>query len=118
VTPPPTNDGALNVIISGPLRSATDHKTVVGKVTNTGMTTFTICGTDITWTVPVGSVTQDTGCATLGPGASKRFRNTWSYDAQVVAGQSYTVTGSALTGPLAGDPTPGDNTDMETRTAK
>jgi hypothetical protein len=111
VVPPCPAQGTLNVIISGPLRSATDHKTVVAKVTNTGTSAFTICGTDISWTVTVGSVTQDTKCATLAPGGSTRFRNTWTWTAgQVVAGQSYTVTGTIVS--------PISATDSETRIAK
>jgi hypothetical protein len=115
VVPP---DGSLTVVMHGPLRSATDHKTVVAKVTNTGTQTFTISGGDIAWMVPVGSVGPNTSSATLAPGGSANFRFTWSYDSSVIAGQSYTVTGTALSGPLATDPTPADNTSSVTKVAK
>jgi Putative Ig domain len=122
VNPPPQNDGALDVIVNGPVSSTKTSKALVGKVTNTGQTTFQVCNTDFTWVVTVngtttGSVTMPSACATLGPGASKRFKATWTYPAGSVAtGDTVVFTGSVN---VAGDPTPADNTNItETRIAK
>jgi hypothetical protein len=121
ITPVAPADGALNVIVNGPVSSTKTSKALVGKVTNTGTTTFTVCDTDFTWNVtvngaPTGSVTMPAACATLGPGASHRFKATWTYPAGSVAtGNTVVFTGTVN---VAGDPTPGDNTDTETRTAK
>jgi hypothetical protein len=118
VTPPPANDGALDVIVNGPLSSTKTSKALVAKVTNTGTTTFQVCDTDIepNWVVPTGSVTMPAACATLGPGASKRFKATWTYGAGgLTPGQVVNITGTVT---VTGDQTPADNTDTETRTAK
>jgi hypothetical protein len=117
----PINDGSLNVIVNGPVSSTKTSKALVGKVTNTGNTTFTVCDTNFSWVVtvngaPTGSVTMPAACATLSPGASHRFKATWNYPAGSVAtGDTVVFQGTVN---IAGDPTPGDNTDMETRTAK
>jgi hypothetical protein len=120
VTPPPVNDGALDVIVNGPVASTKTSKAFVGKVTNTGTTSFQVCDTDISVAVtvngaPTGSVAGTGACATLGPGSSKRFKLTWTYDGSVASGDTVVFAGTLN---VPGDPTPGDNLDTESRTAK
>jgi hypothetical protein len=116
-------DGSLDVIVSGPTRTAAGDKTIVGKVTNLGTGPLTVCDTDIAWAITVngapttGSVTpKNAGCSTLGPGSSHRFRFTWTFGAgEVSAGVVVDYTGTVN---VAGDVNAGNNTDTETRTAK
>ena len=120
VTPPPVNDGALDVIVNGPVASTKTSKAFVGKVTNNGTTTFEVCDTDIGVAVtvngtPTGPVAGTGACATLGPGASKRFKLTWTYGAALAPGDAVTFTGLLN---VPGDPTPGNNADSEDRVAK
>jgi hypothetical protein len=115
VTPPPSNDAALDVIVNGPLSSTKTSKALVAKVTNTGTTTFQVCDTDISWAVPTGSVSMPAACATLGPGASKRFKATWNYDAGLTSGQVVDITGTVT---VAGDTNTTNNSNTETRTVK
>jgi hypothetical protein len=120
VAPPPVNDGALDVIVNGPVASTKTSKAFVGKVTNTGTTSFQVCDTDISVAVtvngaPTGSVAGTGACATLGPGSSKRFKLTWTYDGSVASGDTVVFAGTLN---VPGDPTPGDNLDTESRTAK
>jgi hypothetical protein len=114
------NDGALDVIVNGPVASTKTSKAFVGKVTNTGTTSFQVCDTDISVVVtvngtPTGTVAGTGACATLGPGASKRFKLTWTYDGSVSTGNTVVFAGTLN---VPGDPTPGDNLDTESRTAK
>jgi hypothetical protein len=95
---------------------------VVAKVTNAGTSTITVCDTDIAWDIEVngvdttGSVSEQAGCKTLGPGAPSRFKASWTYGAGEVtpdATVSYTATVS-----VAGDINATSNTDVEVRIAK
>jgi len=109
-------DGALDVIVNGPVSSTKTSKNFVGKVTNTGTGTLTVCDTDVAWTVPTGSVTGTGACADLGPGASKRFKFTWTYGAGgLTPGQSVTIAGDLN---VNGDVNQGNDTDSATRTVK
>jgi len=119
---PPVNDGALNLIVNGPVASTKTSKAFVGKVTNTGTTTFQVCDGDISPLVvtvngsPTGTAAGTGACATLGPGASHRFKLTWNYPAGSVTAGSTVVFAGTLN--VSGDPSPGDNFDTESRTAK
>jgi len=109
-------DGALDVIVNGPVSSTKTSKNFVGKVTNTGTSTLTVCDDDIVWTVSPGSVTGTGACADLAPGASKRFKFTWTYGAGgLTSGQSVTITGDLN---VDGDVNQGNDTDSATRTVK
>jgi hypothetical protein len=114
-------DGALDVIVNGPVASTKTSKAFVGKVTNAGTGTLHVCDTDFSWAVtvngtPTGSVAGTGACADLGPGASKRFKFTWTYPAgSVVTGDAVSITGTLN---VAGDVNAGNNSDTETRTAK
>jgi large repetitive protein len=121
IAAPVVNDGSLDVIVNGPVSSTKTSKALVGKVTNTGTSTFQVCDTNFVWDVTVngtskGQVTMPAACATLGPGASHRFKATWTYAAgDVATGDQVVFTGTVN---ITGDPTTGDNTATETRTAK
>jgi hypothetical protein len=120
IAPPVVNDFALDVIVNGPVASTKASKNFVGKVTNAGTGTLEVCDTDITVIVtvngnPTGSTAGTGACATLGPGASKRFKLTWTYGAGVLTPGDAVSFAGALNVP--GDPTPGNNVDTEDRIA-
>jgi hypothetical protein len=52
------------------------------------------------------------GCVTLGPGASKRFRFSWTHDATVVSGATVVFTGTVT---VPNDNNSANNSDTETR---
>jgi hypothetical protein len=114
-------DGALDVIVNGPVSSSKTSKAIVGKVTNAGTGTLHVCDTDFSWAVtvngtPTGSVAGTGACSDLGPGASKRFKFSWTYPAgSVVTGDAVSITGTLN---VAGDVNAGNNSDTEARTAK
>jgi hypothetical protein len=126
--PPPTTtttpllvDASLDVIINGPTSSTKTSKSLVANVVNEGTSTITVCDTNITWDIEVnavnaGSVSEPANCKTLGPGASTRFKATWTYGAgEVTTGA---VVNSMATVTVAGDVNAANNTDSEIRTAK
>jgi hypothetical protein len=114
------DDGALAVIVNGPVASTKTSKNFVAKVTNTGTGPLEVCDTDIHVVVTVNGTGTGTAagtgvCATLGPGASKRFKMTWTYDGSVATGDTVVFVGTL---DVPGDPSPGDNIATESRTAK
>jgi hypothetical protein len=122
IGPPPVLDAAMNAIAGNP-RAGASAKTIVAKVTNAGAVPFQVCDTDIAWTIlvnnadlPNDSVTAlNPGCVNLGPGASKRFRFSWSYGAgTLTAGDPVSLTATVT---VAGDVVPGNNSDTELQTA-
>jgi hypothetical protein len=95
---------------------------LVAKVTNEGTSSITVCDTDISWDIEVngvnttGSVSEPAACKTLGPGASTRFKATWTYGAgEVTTGA---VVNYMATVTVANDFNAANNTDSEIRTAK
>jgi hypothetical protein len=123
IIPTAVVDGALDVIVSGPVRTAAGDKTIVGKATNVGTSPITVCDTDISWAISVnGSPTTGTvapknpGCSTLGPGSSHRFRYTWTFGTgEVSPGATVDFTGTLS---VANDVDLTNNISTETRTAK
>ena len=123
IIPTAVVDGALDVIVNGPVRTAAGAKTIVGKATNVGTSPITVCDTDISWAISVnGSPTTGTvapknpGCSDLGPGSSHRFRFTWTYGSgEVSLGATVDFTGTLS---VANDVDLTNNTNTETRTAK
>jgi hypothetical protein len=118
-------DDQVNAIAGNP-RSATDHKTIVAKVTNGGTGTWHVCDTDISWTILVGgadlpadSVTAiKPGCVDLGSGASKRFRFSWNYGTALTpfVGQEVSLTASVPV--RAGDINTANNSNEELQVVK
>jgi hypothetical protein len=118
-------DDQVNAIAGNP-RSATDHKTIVAKVTNGGTGTWHLCDTDISWTIlvggadlPVDSVTAiKPGCVDLGSGASKRFRFSWNYGTALTpfVGQQVSLTASVPE--RAGDINTANNSNEELQVVK
>ncbi len=116
-------DAAMNVVVSGPTRSAADGKTVKAVVSNVGTSTFQVCDTDISWNIMVnGAPTTGTvaalnpGCSNLAPGGVARFRFRWTYGfGEVTPGAIVDYTATVT---IPGDAVPGNNSDTETRTAK
>jgi archaellum component FlaG (FlaF/FlaG flagellin family) len=108
------------VIVNGPVTSAKTSKNFVFKVTNLGMSPITINAADVTSTVDVngtetGSVSVAGLPVTLGPGASKRLKLSWSYGAALATGD--TVDFHACVN-LTGDIDTTNDCDDETATAK
>jgi hypothetical protein len=120
---PPVIDMSGDVIVNGPVTSTKTSKSFVFKVTNLGNTPTTITDADISRSVSIngtaaGSVSLSGVPVTIGPGASKRLKLVWSYDALLATGD--TVVFNACVN-VAGDtspPNPDNNCDSETRTAK
>ena len=116
-------DGSMNAIVSGPTRTAAGDKTVVAKVTNLGTDVLQVCDTDISWAITVngtpttGTVSaKTTGCKTLTPGGSARFRFLWTFGTGEVSPGATVVYTATVT--VAGDVNNANNSDTETRTAK
>ncbi len=109
-------DDSVNAIAGNP-RAGADSKRIVAKVTNLGTGTWHVCDTDVSWTVPVGTVASlNPGCADLRPGASKRFRFRWTYGAGTLTpGQVVNLTASVPVRP--GDINAANNSDTEQQTA-
>ena len=112
----------MDVIVNGPTSSNKTSKSLVAKVTNEGTSTIEVCDTDITWDIEVdgvnstGSVSEPADCKTLGPGASTRFKATWTYGAGEVA--TGAVVNYMATVTVPDDFDASNNTDSEIRTAK
>ena len=120
-------DDQVNAIAGNP-RSATDHKTIVAKVTNLGTGTWHVCDTDISWTILVGTPGMDLpgdtttalnpACVDLGSGASKRFRFSWNYGTALTTHVGETALLTASVPVRAGDTNTANNTDTEQQVVK
>jgi hypothetical protein len=120
VLAPPMIDASGQVIVNGPVSHTKTSKNFVFKVTNVGTTSITINSGDITSSVDVnGTTTGSVSVAglpvTIGPGASKRLKLSWSYGSALVGGE--TVVFNACVN-LTGDIDPLNNCDSATVTAK
>jgi K319L-like, PKD domain/Calx-beta domain len=120
VNPPPMIDASGQVIVNGPVSHTKTAKNFVFKVTNVGTTSITINSGDITSSVDVnGTTTGSVSVAglpvTIGPGASKRLKLTWSYGSALVGGE--TVVFNACVN-LTGDIDTSNDCDSATVTAK
>jgi hypothetical protein len=121
VNPILVTDATGIVIVNGPVTSAKTSKSFVFKVTNAGMTTFTINETNITSSVNVnglltGSVAVSPFTKTLNPGASTRVKLVWSYAAGDLATGDAVLFNACVT--VAGDTGPAPDCDDQTATAK
>jgi hypothetical protein len=119
---PPACDAFMDVIVGG-VRSAASATRFVDKVTNVGTGPCTVSDTNIANTITVngtpttGSVAAlNPGTFTLGPGASKRFRFSWTHGVGEVTPGATVVFQATVTVP--GDTITANNSDTETRTAK
>jgi len=116
----PMVDASGMVIVNGPVSSRKTSKNFVFKVSNVGTTSITINSGDITSSVDVnGTTTGSVSVAglpvTIGPGASKRLKLSWSYGSALVGGE--TVVFNACVN-LAGDIDTTNDCDSATVTAK
>jgi K319L-like, PKD domain len=116
----PMIDASGQTIVNGPVSHTKTSKNFVFKVTNVGTTSITINSGDITSSVDVnGTTTGSVSVAglpvTLGPGASKRLKLSWSYGSALVGGE--TVVFNACVN-LAGDIDTTNDCDSATVTAK
>jgi hypothetical protein len=119
---PPVTDVAMDAIVKGPTRTAAGDKALVAAVTNVGTSTVEVCDIDISWDIDVngipttGSVNEPAACNTLGPGASAKFKATWTYGAgEPGAGALVSYTATVI---VASDFNTTNNSDTELRTAK
>jgi hypothetical protein len=117
---PPVIDMTGVVIVNGPVTSAKTAKNFVFKVTNLGNTPTTINLADVTSSVDInGTATGSVSVAglpvTIGPGASKRLKATWTYGSALATGN--TVDFHACVN-VAGDTDTTNDCDTATATAK
>jgi hypothetical protein len=108
------------VIVNGPVTSSKTAKNFVFKVTNLGTSPTTINVGDVTSSVDVnGTATGSVSVAglpvTIGPGASKRLKLSWSYDSLLATGDAVVFHACVN---VAGDIDTTNNCDDQTATAK
>jgi hypothetical protein len=108
------------VIVNGPVTSSKTAKNFVFKVTNLGTSPTTINAGDVTSSVDVnGTATGSVSVAglpvTIGPGASKRLKLSWSYDSLLATGDAVVFHACVN---VAGDIDTTNNCDDQTATAK
>jgi hypothetical protein len=120
VQAPPMIDASGDVIVNGPVSHTKTSKNFVFKVSNVGTTSITINPGDITSSVDVnGTTTGSVSVAglpvTIGPGASKRLKLSWSYGSALVGGE--TVDFNACVN-MTGDIDTSNDCDTATVTAK